>query len=290
MDVDVRGARLWFDVEGPSLVPAGPAMRVRPTVVLVHGGPGTWDHSYLKPAFAQLAEHAQVLYLDLPGHGRSTWGPPETWSFEGCADAIHDFCETLGIESPVVFGHSMGAPIALLYGARHPGHAAGLIACSGYARFDVDRIVAAVDRIAGSEVADIAGRSYDHEPVTDAEWARVYTAFGPNVPDENALARRRKNLELAPHGAALTDQLDIRADLADVTAPTLVCVGELDPITPVGAAEEITDAVTSATAELDVLDQAGHFPWLDRPDRFWDTLVRFIDSVRPPRTTNHQGR
>jgi hypothetical protein len=69
MQVEVRGARLWFDVDGPALVPDGPAMRERPTVVLLHGGPGSLDHSYFKPDFARLAQVAQVVYLDLRGHG-----------------------------------------------------------------------------------------------------------------------------------------------------------------------------------------------------------------------------
>ena len=40
MQIDVNGTRLWFDVDGPALVPDGNEMRQRPTVVLVHGGPG----------------------------------------------------------------------------------------------------------------------------------------------------------------------------------------------------------------------------------------------------------
>ena len=82
MHIDVNGTRLWFDVDGPALVPDGSEMRQRPTVVLVHGGPGSFDHSYFKPDFARLAEHAQVVYLDLRGHGRSDWGDAAAWSFE----------------------------------------------------------------------------------------------------------------------------------------------------------------------------------------------------------------
>ena len=70
MHLDVNGTRLWFDVDGPALVPDGSQMRQRPTVVLVHGGPGVYDHSYFKPDFARLAGHAQVVYPDLRGHGR----------------------------------------------------------------------------------------------------------------------------------------------------------------------------------------------------------------------------
>ena len=142
--IEVNGTRLWFDVEGPALVPDGDRMRLRPTVVLVHGGPGGYDHSYFKPDFARLAECAQAVYLDLRGHGRSGLGDAAEWSFESCADDIRAFCDALGVVVPVVLGHSMGGPIVLLYGARHPGHAAGLIIASGFARWDPPRMVEAL--------------------------------------------------------------------------------------------------------------------------------------------------
>src|SRR5215211_2444234 len=82
MHVETNGMRLWFDVDGCVLEPDGPVMRERPTVVLLHGGPGSFDHSYLKPDFARLSNVAQIVYLDLPGHGRSDHGDPATWSFE----------------------------------------------------------------------------------------------------------------------------------------------------------------------------------------------------------------
>jgi proline iminopeptidase len=168
--VTVNGTRLWFDVDGPALIPDGPAMRKRPTVVLLHGGPGAYDHSYLKPDFANLARVAQVVYLDLRYHGRSARGDADEWSFEACADDVCAFCDALGIERPVVLGHSMGGFVAILYGARHPGHAAGLVLCSTNARFDLDRLVESVRRAVGDEAAEIARRSYGGEaPVTKEE-------------------------------------------------------------------------------------------------------------------------
>ena len=139
MHVHVNGARLWFDVEGPLVVPDGASTRTRPTLVLVHGGPGSYDHSYFKPHFGRLAERAQVVYLDLRGHGRSDWGRPEEWSFEACADDIRAFCDGLGITRPIVLGHSMGGWIVLLYGARHPGHADALVLHGTMARFGPGR-------------------------------------------------------------------------------------------------------------------------------------------------------
>ena len=66
MRVVVNGVRLFFDVDGASLVPDGAVMRERPTLLLLHGGPGL-DHSIYKPAFSTLTDIAQVV---LPGSSR----------------------------------------------------------------------------------------------------------------------------------------------------------------------------------------------------------------------------
>ena len=156
MQVEVNGTRLWFDVDGAALVPDGAEMRARPSVVLIHGGPSSYDHSYFKPDFARLAEVAQVVYLDLRGHGRSEWGDPAAWSFEACADDVRALCDDLGIDRPIVYGHSFGGFVAMVYGSRHPGHAGALILQSTYGRFDLARLVEGFRRAGGDEVAAIA--------------------------------------------------------------------------------------------------------------------------------------
>ncbi len=80
MHVGVNGVRLFFDVEGAQFVPDGPVMREKPTLLLLHGGPG-FDHSLYKPAYGALADVAQVIYLDHRGNGRSEAGPrnPGHW-------------------------------------------------------------------------------------------------------------------------------------------------------------------------------------------------------------------
>jgi pimeloyl-ACP methyl ester carboxylesterase len=279
MQVEVNGTRLWFDVDSPALIPDGREMRQRSTVVLVHGGPASYDHSYFKPEFKPLAEHAQVVYLDLRGHGRSDWGDPAEWSFEACADDIRVFCDAVGIERPIVFGHSMGVPVVLLYGARHPGHAAGLVAQSGFARLDIPRLVDGFRRFGGDKVAELARRSFSGDRVTDAEWSRVFAVFGPRVPDEAELTRRRQNRALGPHGTEVMRRLDVTDQLGRIDCPTLVCVGELDPVTPVAASEEIFQALPHAIARLEVLEGAGHFPWKDVPGRYWPLLADFVTSI-----------
>lgn len=282
MQIDVNGTRLWFDVEGPALLPDGDQMQERPTVVLVHGGPGTYDHSYFKPDFSVLAGHAQVVYLDLRGHGRSDWGDAGAWTFEACADDIRMFGDALGLDRPIVFGHSMGGPVVLLYGARHPGHAGGLIVQSGFARWDPPRMVEGFRRVAGDEVAAIAQRSYAGDEVADDEWACVYAAFGPKVPDADQLARTPKNLELNAHGMDLIRRLDIVDRLGLIDSPTYVSVGELDPVTPVAAAHEIVDALSAGIGQLEVIEGAGHFTWMDVPD-YWPPVIAFIQAAHEAR-------
>ena len=278
MHVEVKGTRLWFDVDGPVLVPEGPDMRPRPTVVLVHGGPGGFDHSYFKPEFARLSQVAQVVYLDLPGHGRSEWGDPASWSFELCADGVRDFCDAVGIERPVVFGHSLGSFVAMVYAVRHPGHAGALVLQSTFARFDLGRIVEEFRRAGGDEVAAIAERTYgaDGPPVTPEEWARCWRLFGPRVPGDQERARTVVNAPLNGPGLAVLRGFDVLDQLAGVDCPTLVCVGQLDPITPVAAARELVDALPEGRARLEVIEGAGHFTWMDAPDRYWPLLSEFV--------------
>ena len=96
MHVLVNGVRLFFDVEGAKLVPDGPSMRERPTLVLLHGGPG-FDHTIYKPAYSALADIAQVIYFDHRGNGRSDAGPKESWTLAQWGDDLRAFCHALGI-------------------------------------------------------------------------------------------------------------------------------------------------------------------------------------------------
>lgn len=234
MRVEVGGTRLWFDVEGPALVPDGTGMRERATLVLVHGGPGSYDHSYFKPHFAALTDVAQVVYLDLRDHGRSDRGDPAGWTFERCADDVRAFCDALGIVRPVVLGHSMGGFVALLYGARHPEHPGALIFQSTMARFDLDRLAAGFRRVGGEQVAALARRDYAGDAISDEDRSRVFAAFGPNVPGPDVLARPLVNAAVGAHGLTLMRRLDILEDASRVACPTLVSVGALDAITPPG--------------------------------------------------------
>jgi pimeloyl-ACP methyl ester carboxylesterase len=264
----LRGMRFHFTEWGD---PAAPP------VVLLHGGnqsSHSWDLVSL-----HLSDRFHVYALDQRGHGDTEWSRELDYSMEAMAADALAFVADQELVRPIVFGHSMGGPVVLLYGARHPGHAAGLVVQSGFARWDTPRLVEGFRRVAGDEVAEIAGRSYAGEPVSDEEWARVFAAFGPHLPNEHRETHTPKNLELNSRGMELIRRLDIVDQLSRVDSPTLVSVGELDPVTPVAAADEIIGALPEGIAQLKVIDEAGHFTWLDGPERYWPMILEFISST-----------
>src|SRR5438309_246013 len=96
----------------------------RPTLVLLHGGPGA-DHSVFKDGrLDAYRDLAQVVYYDYRGHGRSDVSPPETWNLDTWADDVVRLCDALGVEHPIVMGVSFGGMVAQRYLARHPEHPA----------------------------------------------------------------------------------------------------------------------------------------------------------------------
>jgi len=284
MHVHVNGTRLWFDVDGASLVPDGSTMCGRPTIILLHGGPGSFDHSYLKPDFSRLTSVAQVVYLDMRGHGRSEHGDPAAWSFAACADDLPPFCEALGIEHPIVYGHSLGGFVAIEYAARHPRHAGGLVFDSTAAHFDTSRLVESLRRVGGDEIADIAERVYvTRAPVTPEEWARCWKLFGRWVPGPVEKARIVVHVELNDMGLGLMGRFDARDRLGRIERPVLVMVGDEDPGTSPVCAREIMDGLRPGIARLEIIQGAGHFAWKDAPERYWPILERFIRDVATSR-------
>src|SRR4029450_4436096 len=117
MFVSVGDVRLFVDIDGAKLVPDGMTMRERPTIVVVHGGPG-FDHTPFKARYASLTEIAQVVYYDHRGNGRSEDGLPERWNLDQWADDLRTLCDVLGTDDPIGFGTSFGGVVSAARCAR----------------------------------------------------------------------------------------------------------------------------------------------------------------------------
>jgi pimeloyl-ACP methyl ester carboxylesterase len=132
-------------------------------------------------------------------------------------------------------------------------------------------------RRGGDEVAATVARAYGGKGSgTPEEWAARWRLFGPWVPWEQELARVVANQELNAPGLDRLREFDMVDQLGGIECPTLVCVGELDPITSVAAARELVDALPDGIARLEILEGAGHFTWMDVPDRYWPLLIEFV--------------
>ena len=281
MHVTVNGARIYFDVEGLGLVPDGKAMRQRPTLILLHGGPG-FDHTHFKPGFSTFTDVAQVIYLDHRGNGRSDYGDRSSWNLAQWGDDVRGFCDALGIEKPIIYGVSFGGFVAQSYATRHPGHAGKLVLVSTAARPEWPPVFDAFERIGGAEARRLAeaywltptpeGRVAYREkchPLYNTRPARDLDA------DARAIVHDPVNLHFASDEFA---RMDFRAALARIACPTLVMAGDSDPITPLAFSETIVASLPPNLVQFERFADCGHGIVRDAPDRFSATLRAFIQS------------
>jgi pimeloyl-ACP methyl ester carboxylesterase len=119
--VDIgKGRRLHYVMRGSG-----------PPVVLIHGATAQLQDmtASLLPV---LEKRYTVVAFDRPGHGYSDRLPYHAWDVAQ-ARAIHEGVRRLGLERPVIVGHSMGGGIAMAYGMTYPDEVAGVVFISGLA-------------------------------------------------------------------------------------------------------------------------------------------------------------
>jgi pimeloyl-ACP methyl ester carboxylesterase len=108
------GVTLAYEEEG----------RGDPPILMVHCW--TCDHTFFGPQIAYFSQTHRVIAVDLRGHGESD-KPCQDYTVEGFADDLVWLCGQLGLEKPIVIGHSMGGNIALELAARYPELPAAIV-------------------------------------------------------------------------------------------------------------------------------------------------------------------
>jgi proline iminopeptidase len=282
MRVDIgAGVHLYFDVDGCGLVPDGNTMREKPTLIVMHGGPG-FDHSGFKPAFSQLADIAQVVYYDHRGHGRSDPRPREEWTLDTWADDVVRLCDALGIKKPIVLGQSFGGMVAQKYIERHPEHPSKVIISSTSPRWVLQRKLDAFER-KGGETARQA--TYDYWTRPNLDTFKVYWDVCRNLyntrpsPDSMNSDRAKMTMDILLDFAAHEIQtMELRPGLAKAQCPVLVMAGEEDPICPIEDALEIVEALPKQWVQFARFPDVGHGAWRDDPEAAFAVLRRFITS------------
>ena len=282
MFLTVNGARLFFDTLGPSLALEDDGMKPRPALIALHGGPG-FDHSSMRPYFDRFVDTHQVFFLDHRGNGRSG-GEPETWTLEQWGDDLAAFCDELGIEKPAVFGQSFGGMAAMAFATRHPDKVGKLILSSTAARMRLEETYKIMERLGGPEAAAIARRFWDEPTPRGANeyMTKCMPLYNPTGGEAAAAIRARAIMRLEVMFSFIQGEqrkMDFLPALSQITSPTLVLVGALDPITPVACAEDIFAALPPGLGRLEVFDNAGHGVHRDEPERAEAVLRAFLSEA-----------
>jgi pimeloyl-ACP methyl ester carboxylesterase len=269
MKVHANGVDLFFDVDGTLLVADGPWMRERPTVLLLHTGPGL-DHSLYKEHVGPgLAEDAQVVYLDLRGAGRSDWSSEEHWTLETWVEDLAQLCDALELERPILLGTGVGGVVALLYAAGRPERVERLVLVSTVARYIHTRVIALFDRLGGSAAGEIAARYFaDPTEATFAEYMRVCVPLYTRRPlPPDVVARMGMNTALiANWDRSGRRDYDVRAEAGRVRCPTLLLNGDDDPASALAGAEELAAALPADLVTFLSYPGVGHGVFRDRPE------------------------
>ena len=257
-------------------------------VVLLHGIAGssaTWTN-----IIPRLSGHHAVIAPDLLGHGESA-KPPGDYSLGAYANLIRDLLEVLEQPRGTIVGHSLGGGVALQFAYQFPERCERLVLVSsgglgrevhpilraaalpgaqlvlpwlaaGAAR-GIGTIVKAMGKVGFRESADLGEiwRSFVSLEQPEARRAFLHTVRG--------LIDRGGQLVSA------TDRLYLAKGL-----PTLIVWGKRDPLIPVRHAVRSHELMSGS--RLEIFPGAGHFPYLDDPERFATTLLDFIRTTTPP--------
>jgi pimeloyl-ACP methyl ester carboxylesterase len=229
-----------------------------PGVVVLHGWGGRIES--MAPAIQCLAGAFHVVALDLPGfgeaaHPRGGWGTPDYAAY------VRDVLAELGIATAFFVGHSFGAKISLYLAATHPGLVEKLVVVGSPGLRTPPSLSARVKRLAsrGARVAGYLGppgravRSAVYERVASQD----YRDAGP----------------MRPVLVKVVNE-DLSGLLRRVASPTLLVWGTRDDAVPVAHARRMERLIPDAGLVL--FEGAGHFAYLDEPQRFCHIVRHFL--------------
>jgi pimeloyl-ACP methyl ester carboxylesterase len=265
--LDRGEGRVAYDLRGPSNSQG-------PLVVCIAGmGDIRATYRYLAPALADSGY--RVAVLELRGHGDS-----ETtfsrYDDDAAAGDVVALVEELGGPALLV-GHSMGAAVSVMVAARRPELVSGLALVGPFAR-DAQT----------NPVTNLLLRVAMLPPWARAAWnaylPSLYAGRRPSDFDEH---RRAMMAAIAKPGhtkafcrTTRSSHAPAEAVIDQVTAPTLVLMGELDPDFKDPAAEAAWIAEHTDGAVV-MVPEAGHYPHAQRPDVVVPAVLELAGRVAP---------
>ncbi len=256
----------------------GGAAAGRP-VVFLHGWP-TWAEVWL-PVAQILGARYPWIAVDLPGQGRSSLLPRGERTMTSNRRALVAFLDALRLPSYAIVGNSMGGSLAIMVARDRPSRVAKVVALDAaglnakfpgktvrmYAPFLLPRFVTAPGPAA---VRRLLTKAVFADPrFADAAWVdAVVAAFQPA---DRRKALRDTGLSLRRRDAS------VFSDLPELRVPTLILSGREDRQFPWPTAEAAARRVPGG--RFAAIEDAGHFPMVERPAETATLLSEFLDST-----------
>ncbi|MDD4929456.1 MAG: alpha/beta fold hydrolase [Gallionella sp.] len=241
-----------------------------------------------------LAEHFQVMSVDLPGHGFSAASgqlevvsgksaEPHTHHLPLATDYSHldSIVDQLAAQFTgqlAVCGWSLGGQVALRWAMRHPAQVTRLIAVSSTPCF-----VQRVDwpcAMAADTLADFSAALQQDYLLTLRRFLALQVRGSER--ERELLAGLRKllqsrgepDLAALQSGLEILREVDLRDELSQISQPALVIAGVRDTLTPLTASQYM--AACLPAAQLVEIAGAAHAPFLSHPDTFVKHVVDFL--------------
>ncbi len=262
--VESQGLRIHFEVTGRKSAPP----------VLMIQGLGASKHAWNLQR-AALGLRWRTVALDNRGSGRSS-RPIAPFTLEDLADDALRVLDAAGVDDAHVVGASMGGVVAQILAVRNPERVRSLVlACTSCRqhpwREDLLREWSTTAR--GRGLLDV-GRGAAQWVMGPRSFRRAVPALGWLGP--LAVLRPRDSFASQVDAILATDP-SIADRLSEVTAPTLVVVGNQDILTPRGDSEELAERIPGA--ELVVISGAAHGLMVEHAGTFNSVLVDFLQAA-----------
>jgi 3-oxoadipate enol-lactonase len=224
----------------------------------------------------------RLLQYELPGHGGSP-AAPGPYTIAGLGAGVLALLDDLGIERAGYCGISLGGMVGMWLAAHAPGRIAalGLVCTSAY-------LPPAKGWHSRADQVRAGGMGAVSAMVASRWFTPAYAAANPRV------------IELFLAGLEITDPegyarcceaiaaMDLRPDLAAITAPTLVIAGAGDPATPPEHGAVIASGIDGA--RLEVVPDAGHLAAVCSPDVVTGALLAHLNGAVADGVTWRDGR
>jgi pimeloyl-ACP methyl ester carboxylesterase len=250
-----------------------------PPIVFIHGlGANVTHYEYVAPAFYEMGY--RTAGLDLPGFGISG-KPHRRYTFRYLADAVLGLLDHLGIEQVILCGHSLGGQVAANVALRAPHRVEGLVLISTAGLFAMPLPVRVVARgllqlpFLGDALEHGAPRLLDRVFAAESERTRRFREQSLTRPDT------RFTKDLARVARSMRRDLTTKHLLGvaeSLTMPTLLVWGKEDRLLP--SHEVGRWARRLPKGELEVLENCGHMPIIEKPEQVVSRILRFAQTHR----------